>query len=174
MIIGLDLSLRHTGYALCGDGRAIKEAGTVKPPKGLRGPARLNYIGSRVEHTINKNPVHLVVIEGYSMGSRGLSYDIGELGGVVRLAVWKKGVDALVVPPTVLKKHATGKGSASKEDMLSSVQVHYATSNDNVADAVLLGLLGRDYLKARHEGLPGSLLDLLNKCVFIPGQGWSI
>jgi crossover junction endodeoxyribonuclease RuvC len=60
----------------------------------------------------------LVVIEGYSMGSarqQSHAHGLGELGGVLRLALHHDGVDFLDVPPAIVKKYATGKGNANKD-----------------------------------------------------------
>lgn len=43
------------------------------------------------------------------------------------------------VPVGTIKKHATGKGNASKEQMIAAVQAHgYTPADDNEADALAL------------------------------------
>ena len=43
------------------------------------------------------------------------------------------------VPVGTIKKHATGKGNASKEDMIAAmVGMGYQVTDDNVADALAL------------------------------------
>ena len=56
-----------------------------------------------------------VYIEGYSMGSKGLVFNIAENTGVLKHYMWKRGIDFTAVPPTVIKKYATGKGNANKQ-----------------------------------------------------------
>jgi len=57
----------------------------------------------------------IIYIEGYSMGSTGRVFNIGENAGLLKHYLWKKGYSYNLVPPTVIKKFATGKGNANKE-----------------------------------------------------------
>lgn len=79
-----------------------------------------------------------VAMEGYAHGAKFNREKLGELGGIVKVAVYdvfKK--DALIVAPTVLKKFVTGKGTASKDDMVASVNSKWRAGimDHNVADA---------------------------------------
>ena len=56
-----------------------------------------------------------VYIEGYSMGSTGMVFNIAENAGLLKHYLWKQNHSYHVVPPTVIKKFATGKGNANKE-----------------------------------------------------------
>jgi hypothetical protein len=58
-----------------------------------------------------------VLIEGYAFGAKGQVFNIGECGGVLKHKLWSMGVEFDVVPPTVLKKFATGKGNSDKKAM---------------------------------------------------------
>lgn len=63
----------------------------------------------------------LVVIEGYSYGSKGAAViNIGELGGVIRLAIFERRIPLVDIPPACLKRYATGRGNASKDDVLQA------------------------------------------------------
>ena len=82
-----------------------------------------------------------VAMEGYSHGSKFNREILGELGGIVKLAIYdvfKK--EPLIVPPTVLKKYVTGKGTASKTQMIEHVNSRWGThfDNDNLADSYAL------------------------------------
>lgn len=57
------------------------------------------------------------VIEGYSMGSKGAVFNIGENQGILKYKLYKLGIMVDEVPPTVLKKFAYGKGNADKLKM---------------------------------------------------------
>lgn len=49
------------------------------------------------------------------------------------------------VPVGTIKKHATGKGNASKDEMVASVRAHgHNPADDNEADAIALLYLARD------------------------------
>lgn len=58
-----------------------------------------------------------IAIEGYSMGSKGKVFNIAENTGVLKHEMWKRGWDIHIFPPTVIKKHATGKGNSDKTKM---------------------------------------------------------
>lgn len=61
-------------------------------------------------------------LEGYSMGSKGKVFDIAENTGLLKYKLWNDGYDVGIYAPTTIKKFATGKGNAKKEDMLSSFE----------------------------------------------------
>ena len=58
-----------------------------------------------------------VFMEDYAFGAHGRSFTIGENGGVLKHKLWLAGYPISLVEPTVLKKFATGKGNAKKEQM---------------------------------------------------------
>jgi len=62
----------------------------------------------------------LVYIEDYSMGSKGRVFHIAECTGLMKYKLWRRGHDIVCVAPTVIKKHATGKGTATKEAMYAA------------------------------------------------------
>lgn len=108
-VLAVDLSLTRTG--LCDD-----DGPTTYAASG-EGLTRLAAIRDRVLDAAAA--AELVAIEGYSFGSKGRAVvSIGELGGVVRLALAEAGVAFVDVPPSTLKKYATGKGNAGKDEVL--------------------------------------------------------
>jgi Holliday junction resolvasome RuvABC endonuclease subunit len=64
----------------------------------------------------------LVMIEDYSMGSKGKVFHIAENCGILKHELYVNEIPFATVPPTVLKKFATGKGNSSKEEMYDSFQ----------------------------------------------------
>jgi Holliday junction resolvasome RuvABC endonuclease subunit len=87
-----------------------------------------------------------VFMEGYAYGAKLNREKLGELGGIVKLAVRHVlHTDPVSVPPTTLKQFATGSGKASKEQMVTAVQqFDPEITNDNLADAYLLALYGTE------------------------------
>jgi len=56
-----------------------------------------------------------VYIEGYAFAAKGLTFNIGEFGALLRLPFYKKGHIVHTVAPSEWKKEVTGKGNAKKE-----------------------------------------------------------
>lgn len=61
--------------------------------------------------------VEEVWIEGYSMGSKGKVFNLAENCGLLKHKIWKSRIPFHVVPPTTVKKFATGKGNSDKQAM---------------------------------------------------------
>lgn len=64
----------------------------------------------------DNEPEH-VFIEDYSFASTGRVFNIAENCGILKHTLWKAGVTYTTIPPTVVKKQATGKGNSNKEAM---------------------------------------------------------
>lgn len=151
-VLALDLSLSATGVADALGTRTIKPTTT--------GVERLAEIRDEVlyvagmAHTHTK--VDLVALEGYSYGSPNRAHQLGELGGVVRLALHRAGLRWIVVPPSSVKKYASGKGNASKAEVLGAAirKLDYAGFDDNEADALMLRALVLDALGAPLVKMP--------------------
>ena len=113
-LMGLDLSLTSTGYCINEEPSVIKTK--------FKGAERLSVISNLIlEVAVGKN-VNLVLIEGYAFGARNSqSHSIGELGGAVRMKLWESRIPFVDIPPTCRAKFATGKGNASKNEVISSI-----------------------------------------------------
>jgi crossover junction endodeoxyribonuclease RuvC len=141
-ILALDLSLTGTGWARTpGDFSNLPASGVLRPPKGYdRGEARLSWITSAVQHLAKVYGTHVAVLEGYAFGRTNQAHQMGELGGVVRLALYQSNVPMAVVPPSSMKKFATGKGNAGKEEVTAAAirRLGFDGHDNNVADAMWL------------------------------------
>lgn len=62
------------------------------------------------------NPDH-IFIEDYSFASTGRVFNIAENCGILKYTLWSKGKTFSTIPPTVVKKTATGKGNSNKVAM---------------------------------------------------------
>jgi crossover junction endodeoxyribonuclease RuvC len=86
----------------------------------------------------------VAILEGYSHGSPNQAHYLGELGGVVRLALYDAGVPYVDIAPKKRAKYATGNGNGSKDAVLQAA-VHRSgrifDSND-AADAWWLWQMG--------------------------------
>jgi Holliday junction resolvasome RuvABC endonuclease subunit len=64
--------------------------------------------------------VKKVFLEGYSYGSTGRVFHIAENTGVLKYNLWDAKIPVEIIPPTTIKKFATGKGNANKQKMYES------------------------------------------------------
>lgn len=158
LIIGIDPSLTSTGIVVLRDGQ-IETAATTKNRPELGTIERVRLIKQEITtlDALSETP-DLFVIEGFSFASKGRSvFDIAYLGWRIRedLEYFKSdfGIPWIEVPPTQLKKFATGKGNTNKEIILQQVykRWNYETDNNNIADAFVLAKIGEAYFKAKNE-----------------------
>lgn len=153
-VIGLDLSLTSTGYACV---TAIgRHAETIRRPQ-YKGTERLRSIRDAIVHRVDGTKPALVVLEEYAFSRAAAhSHQLGELGGVVRLALDDCGVRWTTLLPNVLKKYATGVGNADKHAMVAAAirRLGYEGSSPDEADALWLACAGHQLLGRPVVDLP--------------------
>lgn len=147
-VVGIDQALRNVGVCLNYGGELTTLL--FKEPDS-RGAERLSSLRRRIMPHVTAHTPDLVAIEGYSHGSTGRKFDLGEIGGVLKVELYDLNIPTIVVPPKVLKKFVTGSGDASKQKMIRYVvQVYrYLTANDNIADAIGLAKFAEVYLTGK-------------------------
>ena len=64
-----------------------------------------------------KDKEHYILIEDYSFGSKGRVFNLAENCGLMKYFLYRDGYKFFTIPPTVIKKYATGKGNADKQKM---------------------------------------------------------
>lgn len=119
---------------------------------------RFNYLS---EEIVTKSLWHWpkkITLEDYSYASTGRAFHIGENVGVLKHKFFTKGVKLQTIPPTVIKKFATGKGNADKQMMqdafiertgldikslLQQNENHWNPSSD-IIDAYWIALYGSE------------------------------
>ncbi|SRR5258706_3796406 len=147
-VFAIDPSLSSTGYAYNSKNGGII-TGTIKP-KNIKGINRLIYIeDTLIPHVVLPYRAGLSVIEGYAMGINrgGRTFDLGELGGILRRFFYKQSISMLVVPPSNLKMFITGKGNADKELMAITIEKEYGKTfvSEDECDAYGLLMMGLGY-----------------------------
>jgi Holliday junction resolvasome RuvABC endonuclease subunit len=125
--LGLDLSSTNTGLvALTEDGTIVKHA-LISPNKALNFEERvvetIKTISNIVEEFTDSNKYQTlrVAIEGGALYGKGKRNELAMLNGAVYYMFLLRGVDTILVPPSRLKKFATGSGRASKGEMLEAL-----------------------------------------------------
>lgn len=58
-----------------------------------------------------------ILIEDYAFAAKGRVFNLAENCGLLKYLLYKEGYRFATVAPSVIKKHATGKGNANKEAM---------------------------------------------------------
>lgn len=136
--IGIDQSYSGFGITVLGENGYV----TTVFKSEKRGVDRLLEIQLYLMGTLTDYPVIMdVAMEGYAFGSQ-MANMLGELGGMVKLTLRDSyEIYPLIVPPTVLKKYATGKGQGvSKSQILMNVYKKWGVefTDDNAADSYVL------------------------------------
>lgn len=153
LFVGVDPSLTGSGLCVVNHDGVLLHVGTIKSKKDQYPYALTRYL------TLSKNILMwiqshvdgdcLLSIEGYSFGSRGAAvFSLAEFGGILRHTLAKEFKAYFEVPPTVLKKFATGKGNANKNVVLEQVYRKYKVGSeilvdDNQVDAFCLAQFSR-------------------------------
>jgi Holliday junction resolvasome RuvABC endonuclease subunit len=169
-IVGLDLSLTSTGIAL-------PHATEALSPKQM-GVERLIWIRDQIIEKLAVLNGPAVCLEGYSFGSRNSqAHAAGELGGVVRCALWENGFPFVEIPPTCRAKFATGRGNASKSEVVSAISartgiVWDGKGADDRCDAWILQECGLTYFDAGRCDWPEINKSALKKIDWSPFDDW--
>ena len=149
-VLGLDLSLTSSGWSCAG------RTGTLVTKE--TGPGRLFLLKTQLRDLIFEYTPDLIVIENYSFASKNSrAHAIGEWGGVARLLIWEMTYAYVEVPPNSRAKFATGKGNASKGEVMSSVSartgiVWSGKGAEDQCDAWILEEMALcQHNKARHD-----------------------
>lgn len=146
-ITGLDLSLTSTGVAVVDDGVAKTFRIRPKTTDTALKHDRMEQIYQQVRTLCCGSALVVLESPAFAAGGKSASALTGNWW-VVSHVLWKCGLPMVAVPPPTLKVFATGKGNASKDEVLASTIHRYAhltvnpvTGNDE-ADALQLSAMG--------------------------------
>jgi|TARA_B100002019_G_scaffold290641_1_gene308782 Holliday junction resolvasome RuvABC endonuclease subunit len=95
--------------------------------------SRYKYISSWAMDVIKSYDVSAVILEDYAYAATGRVFNIGENTGILKYRLLQNDIPFYEVPPTVIKKYATGKGNANKEMMISNF---ITTTGVNIHDVM--------------------------------------
>lgn len=126
--IGIDPSMQSTGiciydkkydeYTFFGLGsKRLSEK--CHPPLNIH-PHPEKDLGSRIDKIttiLSYIPRGKFFMEGYSYGSKGKIFEIGEFVGGIKYHLYKSKIDINIISPKSIKKFATGSGNSGKEIM---------------------------------------------------------
>jgi hypothetical protein len=103
-----------------------------------------------------------VFIEGYAFATSGKSHvrSVAENTGLLKHKMYKANQSFTSIPPTVIKKYATGKGNANKEVMYEAFSAELLTPTDL-----------QERLRPNSKKLSNPVTDLVD-AYFIAKWGW--
>ena len=171
MSLGIDPSLTSTGIVALGAGGEVLRAEALCPPKGCTGVERLDVLYRQLEGVVDRllgqdrrTPAQLVAaVEGYGYSANGQRLaELGEWGGMVKLALWRRGIRFAVVAPARLKKFVAGKGTAQKDEMRLATYKRWAFEHPVVDVVDAYGLARVALALAGHrEGLTAAQAEVV-------------
>ncbi|AXF39687.1 RuvC-like Holliday junction resolvase [Paenibacillus phage Kawika] len=157
--VGIDPSTK-TGFV------ALDQFGNVLKAKELTGIAKpdpirmITLVDEIMDHI---QPGDQVFIEGFAHAAKG-NY-VGQMFGIgwgIRMALTRRKVQYTEVTPSQLKKFASGKGNAKKEDLILPIYEDWGFkhSSDNVRDAFILAHIAYETYLSKNEFCSAVGIDL--------------
>lgn len=154
--VGLDPSL--TGFGVAAVGAGVDTTWLLRPKK--RGVDRLLEVsfllGDIFSELGTSGHIADVAVEDTVRASYAATA-LGELAGAVKItchtALKGNAQYPLKVPPTTLKKYATGRGNAKKVEVMLSVYKHFGKEfrDDNEADAYVLAKIASGHASTNYQ-----------------------
>ena len=169
LYLGIDQSLTCTSVCWL-ENQEIKIE-RIKPL--YMGVSRIAEIYAEFDAMLQANPnIAGAAIEGYAFAAKGAVFNLGELGGVLRLALYNRGIPSIEVPPTFLKKYITGKGNAQKNLLIKEVYKKYEADidDDNDCDAFSLALVALDYFETQMHPIKTYRTEAHKNCKQVVGK----
>jgi len=144
-VLTLDLSINKPGYAVADtDLNQILTFGhlTNKSSEGIykRIDKNLQFFLA----LILKHQIQAVWLELPAFSRRQKSHDmLTSQQGVFKFALYKRNIPVFGISISDIKKHVTGKGTATKDDMVEAIKAKgYQVVTDDEADAIGIYLTG--------------------------------
>lgn len=142
-ILGLDIST-FTGICFTEDGIELPFTEVINFPK-LSGYPRLWEIAHAVMKHVDLMAPDFVVIEGYNYNAKFQIVGMVEVGTVIRMGIYERGIPFYDVSPSSVKKFAGVPGNAKKPIVAAGVKAMWGFSNpsDDIVDAYILNRIGQ-------------------------------
>ena len=144
-VLGLDLSLTGLGMVMLNPDGSVEfeEVVGMRLERGARMKdrvERLIYLAGRVVEVVHDYDPEVVVIEDYAYGAFGATFDLGELGGVVKTSLWTRcQIEPVVVPSSSARKVVLGHGRPKKKEIIPMLRERgFSFKDHNIADAYVV------------------------------------
>lgn len=145
MFVGIDISYTNTAICYQYADQVFTRCFKFEKENYSQIRKQIKIIVAELQH----HNTRCIAIEDYSYASKRTSGIIhaGELGGLIksRLKCKFKNLPIVMVPPTVLKKYASGSGQSKKEELRLHVYKKWgfeAKTNDEIDAYVLAKISG--------------------------------
>jgi len=154
--LGIDQALGCSGIAILGEEGETLLLEVVRTG-ALTGATRLVRIRDELEALLTPHGIRMGSIEGYAYGAVGRSFELGEVGGIVRALLHDLAIPFLVIAPAALKKFVSGSPMATKAVMREKTREKWGIdiAEDDACDAYGLARVARAYVTEdstnRHE-----------------------
>lgn len=127
-VLGLDQSYTSTGAVVMNARKEVEWMGIVTTKKQTDDPQeifhRARSIVQEISNIMEQHDIDFVSIEQLAYGSVGdATRNLAGLQFMIINMLIERGIPFMTVPPTSLKKYASGKGNCGKEEMFESLPV---------------------------------------------------
>lgn len=142
-VLAIDAALNHSGYCVA-RGNTIIETGVFTVSPRWQTEDKLLAIMEWAGGLIERHGAGTVVLEGqYTTRNARTAYALSLVHGVIMAAARARGARVEVISPARVKKAATGRGNATKEEVATAVAALYGlaatgTHADDITDAVAI------------------------------------
>lgn len=75
---------------------------------------RWQNLGNYFLNIIDKEQIKAICLEDYALGAKGMTFDIAEATGYLKMGIYNRGIKLVLSPPKSAKKSFTGNGNAGK------------------------------------------------------------
>ena len=147
IILGVDPSLRGTGYGVINTSKSIPTTlaqGTIKCPTSWPMSRCFLEISNTLEAVIKETTPTVAAIEGLFFAQNiKTALIMGQARGAALTAITKAGLESFEIAPRKVKQAIVGFGGAQKEAVAKMVQTRLAlstTPSPDAADALAIAL----------------------------------
>lgn len=151
-ILGIDPSTVNSGWALM-QGDKVIVYGAISPPKKLSEEKKIMYTYNELISLIHKyKPDQIACEDQYGRLNTKTLKVLSRLVGGIMLACAEHDTPITLIYPSHVKKVFTGRGNASKQDMVEKAKkfIHKEVSDD-IADAVAVAYTFLEDNKQKEE-----------------------
>lgn len=154
LTLGIDSSLKCTGWAVINHHGELVASGTIKPDPKDELFERITFI---VDLTVTQwlkcmgeRPTNVAIEEGISHRNGKTTRNLAALWGAICHEFVSRGIPVEQVNVTEAKRTATGKGNATKAEMVAAATARWGITQPDEADAAWVAETAR-LLLLQHE-----------------------